>query len=190
MDFPVFALSLHISLLKESTVALFHPFWYSMLKDIPVSDSTPQCLVASKLPVSWYKWTGCCQSWQQMASRASILETAPWSPTSVLGTPVWLNGSYAHEQFMNGLHRPQDDTNNPSACAIAQLQVLACSQQSLGGMAYWNLQNPEQGSQDRISLVSWRPSSHPLWALHSCSFCWCLLLTDTHAEVVWYVQTP
>ena len=43
--------SLNVTWLRASVAAWSHPFWYSIPKVNPVSDSTQQCSLASKLSV-------------------------------------------------------------------------------------------------------------------------------------------
>ena len=71
-----------------------------------------------------------------MASRAGSLGTSPWWPTSELGTPIWSNGSYTHEQLKNGSHRPPDGPDDQSASVIVHPPALTCLHQSLGEMVY------------------------------------------------------
>ena len=51
MDFTVSAFSFYVTWLRASATALSIPFWYSMLKVNPASDSTKWCWVVSKLGV-------------------------------------------------------------------------------------------------------------------------------------------
>ena len=71
-----------------------------------------------------------------MASRAGIPETASQLPTSVLRTPVWLNDDYIHKQLKTVSCMPLDGINHQTVSVAAQLPVLACLCQSLGGMVY------------------------------------------------------
>ena len=123
MDFTVSMYSLNVTWLRASAAALPCPFWYSMLKVNPVSNSTWQCWVASKFSVVMVQVSGLLLLLTRDSFRAGILETNTW--------------------------------------------VLR--------QAFFS--------------ISKAPACLP-WALHICSSCCHLLLTDACAEVAWCMWNP
>ena len=63
----------------------------------------------------------------------------------MVGTPVWLNDNYAHEQLKTDSHRLPDSINHQSVSVIAQLAAPAYSHQFPGEMACLNQQKTAKG---------------------------------------------